>query len=74
MPNEWRESELIPIYKNKGDIQCCGNYRGIKLLSHTMKLWKRVIDTRIRKEVVIREEQFGFMPKRALQMPYLLYE
>ena len=30
----------VPIYKNKGDIQSCMNYRGIKLMSHTMKLWK----------------------------------
>ena len=38
MPEEWRRSVLIPIYKNKGDAQCCENYRGIKLMSHTMKI------------------------------------
>ena len=38
MSNEWRKSTLIPLYKNKGDIQSCGNYKGIKLMSHTMKL------------------------------------
>nr|XP_043633475.1 uncharacterized protein LOC122604669 [Erigeron canadensis] len=38
MPEEWRLSEVIPIYKNKGDVQSCSNYRGIKFLSHTMKL------------------------------------
>ncbi|XP_063588916.1 uncharacterized protein LOC134766090 [Penaeus indicus] len=27
MPNAWRESVIIPIYKEKGDIQECGNYR-----------------------------------------------
>ena len=26
-----------------------------------MKLWKRLIDARIRKEVMIAEQQFGFM-------------
>ena len=31
MPKEWRRSVLIPIYKNKGDAQCCENYKGIKL-------------------------------------------
>jgi hypothetical protein len=36
MPDEW--STLVPIFKNKGDIQSCTNYRGIKLMSHTMKL------------------------------------
>jgi hypothetical protein len=37
MPNEWRNT-LVPIFKNKGDIQSCTNYRGIKLMSYTMKL------------------------------------
>ena len=40
MLEEWRRSILIPIYKNKGNIQSCTNYRGIKLMSHTMKLWE----------------------------------
>ena len=40
MPDEWRRSILVPIYKNKGDIQSCTNYRRIKLMSHTMKLWE----------------------------------
>ena len=46
MPNEWRKSTLVPLYKNKGDIQDCTNYRGIKLMSHIMKLWERVIEYR----------------------------
>jgi hypothetical protein len=65
MPNSWRNSTLVPIYKNKGDIQECGNYRAIKLLPHTMKLWERVVDKRIRQETDISENQFGFMPGRS---------
>ncbi|KAK3525604.1 hypothetical protein QTP70_000427 [Hemibagrus guttatus] len=38
MPEEWRRSVLVPIFKNKGDVQSCSNYRGIKLMSHTMKM------------------------------------
>ena len=32
MPEEWRLSVLVPIFKNKGDVQSCGNYRGIKFV------------------------------------------
>ena len=65
MPEEWRLSEVIPIYKNKGDVQSCSNYRGIKLLSHTMKLWERVIEMRLRRVTKVAENQFGFMPGRS---------
>jgi len=65
MPKEWRSSTVIPLYKNKGDIQDYNNFRGIKLLSHSMKLWERVIERRLRKVVTISENQFGFMPGRS---------
>ena len=51
MPEEWRDSILIPIFKNKGDVQSCSNYRGIKLISHSMKLWERVVERRLRSEL-----------------------
>jgi len=65
MPDAWRKSILIPIYKNKGDIQNCANYCGIKLMSHTMKLWERVIERRLRRTTNVSENQFGFMPGRS---------
>ncbi|KAI5697941.1 hypothetical protein M8J77_019127 [Diaphorina citri] len=65
IPEEWRESVIVPIYKEKRDIQDCNNYRGIKLISHTMKLYERIIDKRIRSETQISDEQFGFMPSRS---------
>ncbi|KAM1065762.1 hypothetical protein ACFX2B_021024 [Malus domestica] len=73
MPNEWRTSTLVPIYKNKGDVQNCMNYRGIKLMSHTMKLWERVIEHRLRQETRVSDNQFGFMPGRStMEAIYLL--
>jgi len=73
MPEEWRSSTVIPLYKNKGDIQDCNSFRGINLLSHTMKLWKRVIERRLRKDVSISENQFGFMLSRStIEAIYLL--
>ena len=40
MPEEWRDSMIVPIFKEKGGIEDCGNYRGIKMISHTKKIWK----------------------------------
>ena len=65
MPENWRKSVLVPLYKGKGNIKKCGNYRGIKLVSHTMKLWERLIEARLRREIQIRVQQFGFMPGRS---------
>ncbi|KAK3523072.1 hypothetical protein QTP86_012648 [Hemibagrus guttatus] len=65
MPEEWRRSVLVLIFKNKGDVQSCSNYRGIKLMSHTMKVWERVVEARLRKVVEICEQQYGFMPRKS---------
>ena len=48
MPEDWRDSGIVPMFKEKGDIQECGNYRGIKMISHTMKIWGRITDRRLR--------------------------
>ena len=60
--NRGRVCLIVPLYKGKRDIKECGNYRGIKLMSHAIKLWERIIEARTRKEVTIAEQQFGFMP------------
>ncbi|PHT95006.1 Isoleucine--tRNA ligase [Capsicum annuum] len=43
-------------------FQSYNSYRGSKLLSHTMKIWEKVVERRLRKSVSISENQFGFMP------------
>ena len=58
-----RNSILVPIFKEKGDVQECKNYRGIKLLTHTFEIWEKVVGRRLREE--INESQFGFMPERS---------
>ena len=65
MSEEWRDSVLIPIFKNKGDVQSCSNYRGIKLIGHTMKLWERIIESRLRRDLTFSNQQYGFMPGKS---------
>jgi len=62
IPNDWKRSSLVPIYKGKGDPMECGSYRAIKLLEHGMKIMERVLERRLRKKIVIDNMQFGFMP------------
>ena len=59
IPEEWRTSTITPIYKQKGDPLECNNFRGITLLSHTLKLWERVVESRLRKMVNISENSMG---------------
>ena len=62
IPDDWRKSILVPVYKGKGDPLVCGSYRAIKLLEQPMKVLERVLEKRIRCQVSIDNMQFGFMP------------
>src|SRR5215469_16883833 len=72
MLEERRVSGLVPLYKGKGDVQQCNNYRGIKLLSQTMKIWEKVIDTRLGKVTGVASNQFGFVPGKSRIQPVFM--
>ena len=61
IPEDWKSSVVLPIYKGKGDPMECGSYRGNKLLEHAMKVIERIFEHRIRQQIVIDDMQFGFM-------------
>ena len=69
IPPEWRRSRTIPLYKQNGDPLSCGNYRGIKLLCHSLKLLERVIEARLREIVKIGEAQYGFQKGKSTTEP-----
>ena len=69
IPEVWRTSTITHIYKQKGDHLECNNFRGIKLLSHTLKLWERVVESRLRTIVNISERQYGFQPGKSTIQP-----
>ncbi|XP_047495893.1 uncharacterized protein LOC125043700 [Penaeus chinensis] len=52
------------LQRRKGDPVDCGNFRGIKLLEHVMKILEKVIEGRIRGLVSVNDIQFGFGPGR----------
>ena len=64
MPEDWKTSVMVPIYKGKGDVTNCSAHRGVKLLEHGMKIIERVLEKRIRALVEVDDIQFSFMPGR----------
>ena len=68
IPEEWRAGLIVPIWKGKSDVQHPGKYRGIRFLSHVMKVLERILDGRIKKsvEMEIREEQQGIRKGRGM--------
>ena len=60
IPEEWRKSWIISIFKGKGSALECGLYRGIKLLDQVMKVFERVIEAKLKNLVKLDDMQFGF--------------
>ena len=65
VPADWRDSIIVNLYKGKEDALDRGNYRGLKLTDHVMKLVEHVLERRIRKMVDIDEMKFGFVSGRS---------
>lgn len=57
MTEEWRSVSVLILKKRKVDVQS-NKYRSIKLMSHTMKLYERVVEPRIRNKVDICKQQW----------------
>ena len=61
LPEEWKESFIVPIYK-KGDKTDCRNYRGISLLRTMYKILSHILLSRLTPytEENIENQQCGF--------------
>ena len=59
IPEEWREGEIIRIYKGKGTKGKCSNERGITLSSNMGKLFERIINNRIQTQITMTPNQGG---------------
>ena len=59
VPKQWQHGEVIRIYKGKGTRGKCSNERGIALSSNVGKVYERLLNNRILKEIEISSEQAG---------------
>lgn len=68
VPRDWEVALILPIHK-KGDPKQCSNYRGISLLCTSMKVYEKILDNRLRKEIdsQLNEAQSGFRKGRSIQ-------
>ncbi|XP_076057287.1 uncharacterized protein LOC143034827 [Oratosquilla oratoria] len=66
VPSDFRDANIITIYKRKGDRSECGNYRGISLLATAGKILARILNNRLKtlSERILPETQAGFRPSR----------
>ena len=66
MPEVWKESTIVPIYK-KGDETDCNNCRGISLLPNTNKILTNILLSRLTPytEEIIGDHQYGFRRNRS---------
>ena len=62
IPRSWEEGEIIRLYKGKGLKGKCSNERGITLASNVGKLYERIINERVKKQVTITKAQAGGKP------------
>ncbi|KAK6764327.1 hypothetical protein RB195_024594 [Necator americanus] len=60
-PDVWQTSVTVPVWKGKGDIVDCTSHRPIRLLCHTMKVFERVLEARLRKIVSVSLNQCDFV-------------
>ena len=66
MPEVWKESIIVPIYK-KGNKTDCNNYRGISLLPTTHKILSNILLSKSSTytEEIIGDHQSGFRRNRS---------
>ena len=66
VPSCWKEAEVVPIFKGKGDSNSASNYRPISLLNVASKILERLVALQLRTYLddccALSEEQFGFRP------------
>ena len=72
MPEEWKESITVPIYK-RGDKTEWSDYRGISLLSTTYKILSNILMSRLTPyaEELIGDNQCGFCTQPSSVPPSL---
>jgi hypothetical protein len=73
LPQQWKESIIVPTYK-KGNKTDCNTYRVISLLSTAYKILSNILLARLTPYIneIIEDDQCGFRRNRSQCISYLL--
>ena len=75
IPSEWKVAKAIPVHK-KGSINDFNNYRPISILPVVTKVMERIVHDQLMNYLgsnhLINDSQFGFRPKRSMQLAVAL--
>ena len=72
IPQDWELSYILNLYKGKGDALTRGNYRGLKLTEHVMKVIESLAGSVIRDKVDIDEMQYAYVTERGTLDPIFI--
>ena len=42
-PEDWKLARVIPVFKNKGDVDVMSNYRPISVIGHIAKMLEQLV-------------------------------
>ena len=77
LPDEWKKSLVVPIYKGSGTMTAFENYRPISLTCVLCKLMEKIIKSTLQTYLLENEllyyTQHGFLPGRSTQTALLEY-
>lgn len=69
--NSWKFAIITPLFKGKGQIDECDNYRGISVLQQIVKLFERILAKQIThyfdSEALFCDQQHGFRSGRSCE-------
>ncbi len=71
VPQQWRTTLLVPIYKGKGQAADISNYRPLSMPTVACRLWSSIMNQRLSKaaEKLLPDTMFGFRPGRRCADP-----
>ena len=67
VPRDWLKSNVFPLYKGKGPIEKCENYRPISLICTIAKVFEKCLEIHLSRDLdgLLSDHQHGFRAKHS---------